>query len=277
MPRNNTLLALISMLFATPAWAASTYSVEAIIFSNPYIVSNQPIVIDEPAANINKPSGESPRIIRAQNKLDNLYARAAEATEIRQATRLDRLESPETAAVNAASPSDTVDTIISFELDRLKEIRASLELSPEYKILQTLSWQQTEADYRHSPLIDTLTPQMKGVIRVYAPNLLYAELNLTYVQNGILPESQIENNIENNSETEGAPVPELDLPNFDTRYYSISGNSDIYFESETEPTLVRYFIDEQRKLKLDEIHYFDHPKFGVILSVKRVEQNKPGA
>ena len=267
MTKNTALFTLISMLMVTPVLAASTYSVEAIIFSTPTINSGELL------ANTDKPNGESPRISRAQNKLDNLYARAAEATKMRKEARLELLESPENISANVNSPSNSVDTIISFELDTLKEIRDSLKSNPQYEILQTLSWQQLEADYRHSPLIDMLTPQMKGVIRVYAPNLLFAELNLTYVQNGILPESILKIDAETES---GVPEePKSNLPTFDTRYYSIDGSNDLYFEAETKPALVRYFIDEQRKLKLDEIHYFDHPQFGVILSVKRLEENKP--
>ena len=42
-----------------------------------------------------------------------------------------------------------------------------------------------------------------------------------------------------------------------------------------EPVIAHYFMDEQRKLKLNEIHYFDHPNFGVILTVKPLEEPGP--
>ena len=32
-----------------------------------------------------------------------------------------------------------------------------------------------------------------------------------------------------------------------------------------------YSIDEKRRLKLNETHYFDHPRFGIILRVSRHE------
>lgn len=40
-----------------------------------------------------------------------------------------------------------------------------------------------------------------------------------------------------------------------------------------DPTLPQSFIDEQRKLKLNEIHYFDQSDFGVILTVRPKEES----
>ncbi len=57
--------------------------------------------------------------------------------------------------------------------------------------------------------------------------------------------------------------------------FSFDPNGELY--ATPEPLEERYFIDEQRKLKLNEIHYFDHPRFGVILSVKPLEDRQPTA
>ncbi len=42
--------------------------------------------------------------------------------------------------------------------------------------------------------------------------------------------------------------------------------------STPDPSLPQYFIDEQRKLKLNEIHYFDQARFGVVLTVRPQEE-----
>ena len=34
--------------------------------------------------------------------------------------------------------------------------------------------------------------------------------------------------------------------------------------------IINIFIDEERRIFNEEIHYFDHPKFGIILSVNDV-------
>lgn len=111
-------------------------------------------------------------------------------------------------------------------INRLAGIRQALARSPEHRILQSTSWSQSEASYASSPLVKITAQQLLGAIKIYAPNLLFAELNLRY-----LPDS-----------TPG-------------------------FSQTSSPS---YFMNEKRRLKLNEIHYFDHPKFGVILSVRPI-------
>jgi len=102
-----------------------------------------------------------------------------------------------------------------------------LSNSPEHQILQAKSWVQSEASYADSLLIDMGDQSLSGTIKIYAPNLLFAELTLRY-----------------------APGEMLSLP---------------------DSSLPRFYIDEKRKIKLKETHYFDNPRFGVILNVRRAE------
>ncbi|MCP4008114.1 MAG: hypothetical protein GY726_01215 [Proteobacteria bacterium] len=260
----------LTVLFATliPLQSfARDYSVEAIIFTNA-------VPVERPAEQWDD---KAPRNIKAQNKLDRLYQQAVEATQAReeaienkaanvtaQAEITTTTETPESA--DLSNDEQVIKTIISSDLLELQAIADTLEESPDHDILQTLSWNQSEADYNTSPLINTLTSHMKGVIRVYAPNLLFAEVNLTYVPDEILPESLLEN------EDEPEDIP---APVFDTPYTSTDYGSDYLLEPVPEPVIVHYFMDEQRKLKLNEIHYFDHSRFGVILSVKPIQEPAP--
>ncbi len=111
-------------------------------------------------------------------------------------------------------------------INRLAGIYQALNNSAEHRVLKTLSWSQSEASYASSPLVKFTAQQLIGAIKVYAPNLLFAELNLRYTASNL-------------------PSP-------------------------NSTSLPSYFIDEKRRLKLNEIHYFDHPKFGVILSVRPI-------
>lgn len=259
---NKTLLAaLLSTLIPLQSFARD-YHVEAIIFTNGTTLDTVAEQWDEKA----------PRNIRAQNKLDVLYQQAIEGAEVREEESLIETPTvevePETASLTDIE--NPINTQISFELDELLEIQDSLEQSPEHEILQTLSWNQSEANYISSPLINTLTPHMMGVIRVYAPNLLFAELNLTYVPDEVLEES-LKAILDESVDT----PEEIVIPDFDTRISSIAYGGEYIAPPVIEPVFPRYFIDEQRKLKLNEIHYFDHPRFGVILSVKPIEDPAP--
>lgn len=252
---------------------ARDYHVEAIIFTSTVPADRKIVAWDDKA----------PRNIRAQNKLDILYRKAVVATEAREEAALLKAEAPAAPPAEPAIPTEASDdtdsdqepikTEIGFELVELLAIQNKLEQSPDHEILETLSWNQSEADYKTSPLINTLTPHMMGVIRVYAPNLLFAEVNLTYVPDEVLQESLDKALEEAALETE---TPRKTPPAPEPEPSAISYDTDFELQILPEPVIARYFMDEQRKLKLNEIHYFDHPNFGVILTVKPLEEPEPG-
>lgn len=108
-------------------------------------------------------------------------------------------------------------------LSHLAGIRQALSSSSEHRVLFSGAWTQAERSYASSPLVRVDAQFLRGAIRVYAPNLLFAEINLQLAPN------------------------------------DISGQL-----LASDP---KFFLNEKRKLKLNEVHYFDHPKFGVILRV----------
>ena len=57
----------------------------------------------------------------------------------------------------------------------------------------------------------------------------------------------------------------LNKPN---SYIDINQDKDDLKIESTE--IINIFIDEERRIFNEEIHYFDHPKFGIILSVNDV-------
>ncbi len=115
----------------------------------------------------------------------------------------------------------------SNNLSYLGGIYSGLVGSSGHRILNVNRWVQRSASYARSSLvrINNSDLSIKGAVRVYAPNLLFAELNLMYSPNG-----------------DSLAVT-------------------------TEGAKEAYFIDERRRMKLKEVHYFDHSKFGVVLIV----------
>lgn len=250
MPRKIALSLCLLTLLPLQA-AARNYNVEAIIFAH----------VVEIAPGSEHWDKKAPRNIRAQNSLDALYRQAEEAEKRREDALLTEQMSATPVATTADTEDTPIQTVTSHELNELLAIQDTLIQSPHYEILQTLTWNQSEANYIDSPLIPTVTPHMMGVIRIYAPNLLFAELNLTYV-----PDSILEKSLEEDSPLEESRVITEPSPYTPGVEYAT--------EPLTEPAFMRFFLQEQRKLKLNEVHYFDHPRFGVILSVKPLEETK---
>ena len=249
---------------------ARNYSVEAIIFN--HVVTDDTAVVEW--------DENAPRNLRAQNSLNRLYLEAREAEQARQeeaelSAQITPVPMETTSAAEESEKIEeqAIETIVINELTELQTIHDRLIQSPDHEILHTLSWQQSEANYRDSPLIPVVTPHMMGVLRVYAPNLLFAELNLLYVPGEILPEYLALEQAEGEDPmlaTEPEPEPEVE-----PLFASINIDGDGDFFTVPEPIEERYFIGEQRKLKLNEIHYFDHPRLGVILNVKPLEDEQP--
>ncbi|NND81954.1 MAG: hypothetical protein HKN50_05950 [Gammaproteobacteria bacterium] len=101
-----------------------------------------------------------------------------------------------------------------LEASMLLQLSSQIESSPDYQLLRYLSWGQEALPLSESTARQLLEADVSGWIKVYANQLLFANIDL-----------------------------------------DVQG----------------YRMVEKRRLKLDELHYFDHPKFGVLLQVSRLE------
>ena len=108
--------------------------------------------------------------------------------------------------------------------------------SPNYEILFHGRWSQTTSDRKTAPYIRIDLPTIRrshaltGVLRLFSTDLLYVDTFLRYRP----AEQQAANET---SESAGR---------------------------NTEPY---YFLKERRRVRFREVHFLDHPKFGVLLTV----------
>jgi len=167
--------------------------------------------------------------------------------------------------------TDNTDGLIPYMIldkgrNRLNGVQRIFKLSSQYRPLIHVSWQQPATQRRQSryvhlqrldgnqsvPVIESsnlddepefideliqLNRILDGSIRIRSGFYLHADIDLSYFKD--LP---AENKILRTSEE------------------SFVGTSD--------KTIIK--LKETRKIKLNEIHYFDHPMFGVILQVSRL-------
>ena len=113
----------------------------------------------------------------------------------------------------------------------------------DYEILFHGRWSQTTSDRKAAPYIRIDLPAIRqshtltGVLRLFSTDLLYVDAFLRYRPAKQQAASQI-------SESTG-------------------GNSQPY-----------YFLKERRRVKFREVHFLDHPKFGILLTVWPVKLPK---
>ncbi len=145
----------------------------------------------------------------------------------------------------------------SITLDNLEQARRQL-IQAGHRVLRTASWTQPSAVYQHAPLIPlglADTPLTYGFIRVYKTSLIYADIDLQFS-----PESPA-----------SAPLPD-DKPGSPSPV-TVEPQADSFSPLPPDNLPEHYFLSEKRRLKFREIHYFDHPKFGMILGIWPVNGN----
>jgi len=108
--------------------------------------------------------------------------------------------------------------------------------SRDYEILFHGRWSQTTSDRQGAPYIRIdlpavgRSPTLIGVLRLFATDLLYVDAFLRYRPTEQQANKQI--------------------------VKSTEGNTQPY-----------YFLKERRRVKFREVHFLDHPKFGILLTV----------
>ena len=198
------------------------------------------------------------------------YANAlALSDEDQTATVVDGREGSVSAKAEPANP-DTDGPVpfvrLGRENFRLQGVYSILKRSPDYRPLQHISWQQPALKGRaaravHLSLYRQLTspaplersqiqkaegPQamgeaiFDGFIRIRSSRLLHMEVDINY-------------------------FPEMPEKN----------KNDTQVLDDTGPTAARAVayvrLKESRQIRLGDIHYFDHPLFGVIVQVSRLQ------
>ena len=122
---------------------------------------------------------------------------------------------------------------------RMEKTRAALR-EAGHRIIDTASWRQKASLLQHAPLISLKAGAgaravLDGFVRIYTTSLIYADIDMRLAfTKPVAPEMRT-------TPRPGAP---------------------------------QYFISEKRRLKFDELHYFDHPVFGVLLGVWPVPVNE---
>lgn len=153
----------------------------------------------------------------------------------------------------------TSKTQFTSRLGKLRSVEASLRQSG-INILRTANWNQRARVYHLAQNMDlgaanTILPE--AFIKIYKTALIFAEVNL---------------HLSPQSESRKASVITPENAQVEARVVDLSSSATATVskpESTSANGLLEphYFLSERRRLKFKEIHYFDHPKFGLILGV----------
>ena len=163
----------------------------------------------------------------------------------------------------------------------LKKINNKLGTSSNYELLDSFKWIQN-IDYKDDAQFLFYEDKQKEYglyLKFYRSRFLHADLKsyLGVIGNDSIDITEdkiakfqkkiLEANKKNNEDLKNDLKIELNKPN---KYVNINSNK-------IEPSLnisksneINIFIDEQRRIFNEEIHYFDHPMFGLIISINEI-------
>ena len=171
------------------------------------------------------------------------------------------------------------------ELEILNKINSKLESSNQYKILNSYSWIQNIPNSKDSVYLfeENINKNYGYFIRFYRNRFMHIDLkayigrknNTSNVNNTslyidnykskLIEQTKTSTNLINN---EIKVDIKLNDKNEYINYELRSINTDNTYEFIN--TKLNIFIDEQKRLFNNEIHYFDHPNFGIIISINEI-------
>ena len=179
-----------------------------------------------------------------------------------------------------AQPYTRIDESIWFEkkmgLEQLDNIFRRLDRRKDYKILHKQAWIQPALSEENSPYIHEVFNNNGILIKLYKSRYLHLDV-LAYLGGNLETDNnpKIINKIKLDALKKLIP-DEVQSYNIriDSKIFKLDDYVDKYsnaektlFDSPIRSNKVKYLLKEERRIFKNEVHYFDHPKIGVIISV----------
>jgi len=162
------------------------------------------------------------------------------------------------------------------KLDQLNNIYRRLDRRKEYKILHKESWIQPALSKENAPYIHEIFNNNGLLIKLYKSRYLHLDV-IAYLEGNLSSstDKKIINKIKLDALKDSIPdeIKDYDIK-INTKIFKKSEIVKLKINSEeafTKPLIrldeVKYLLKEERRIFKNEVHYFDHPKIGIIISV----------
>lgn len=128
---------------------------------------------------------------------------------------------------------------------KLGGVNKVLKLSSEYRPVYHVAWQQPELRKSRAKKVHIKNPEARinGTVNLRGGHLLHLDLDISYF---------------------------IDLYTESVTSFTEEGSEEVVME-DIIMTGTYAQMKETRRIKLNELHYFDHPLFGVLMRVTRLE------
>jgi len=253
------------------------YKVEIIVFKFKNIETNENFVNELNLPNRNVINLVEPKLFLNKDALSNFPKNNSFFSNLLK--NINPVKNQQT------SSNDEIKTIInpknwyreSSEIDKLSKLYKNIKLNNQLIYLDSKSWIQSIDDENKSKyvFIENHDKEFGFFLKLYKKRFLHLDLK-AYL--GITGEQKIEStqayikNTESLINSSGEADQELEIDIYlPKQFESIEISNKAYEKTQNkEATILNKFIDIEKRIFNEEIHLFDHPYFGVIVSVSKI-------
>lgn len=253
------------------------YKVEIIVFKFKNIETNENFINELNLPNRNVINLVEPKLFLNKDALSNFPKNNSFFSNLLK--NINPVKNQQT------SSNDEIKTIInpknwyreSSEIDKLSKLYKNIKLNNQLIYLDSKSWIQSIDDENKSKYVflENHDKEFGFFLKLYKKRFLHLDLK-AYL--GITGEQKIEStqayikNTESLINNSGEADQELEIDIYlPKKFESIEISNKAYEKTQNkEATILNKFIDIEKRIFNEEIHLFDHPYFGVIVSVSKI-------
>ncbi len=253
------------------------YKVEIIVFKFKNIETNENFVNELNLPNRNVINLVEPKLFLNKDALSNFPKNNSFFSNLLR--NINPLKNQQT------SSNDEIETIInpknwyreSSEIDKLSKLYKNIKLNNQLIYLDSKSWIQSIDDENKSKYVflENHDKEFGFFLKLYKKRFLHLDLKAYLGINGEQKIESTQNYIKNyesiiNSSGEADQELKIDIY-LPKKFESIEISNKAYEKTQNkEATILNKFIDIDKRIFNEEIHLFDHPYFGVIVSVSKI-------
>jgi hypothetical protein len=277
-----SLFCIFSMPVFTQTNNVKEYIIEVIVFEQLEISGDEKL--DPEPLNLNNLKTitllKKPEILIDTKKIIQSFNYEDSSNVLNQLNIKQMIEDEDDPSINIKKSNNKINTYKWYEkqdsLSQLDNIYRRLNRRKEYRVLHKLSWFQPAINYIDSPFVHEVYGKNGFLIKLYQSRYLHLdvigyldgkfstdknkeiikEIKLDALQESI-PETVLNQEIEISSEL----LKSKEI--FITAKESKQEKSELFIKNAE----VKYLLKEERRIFKNESHYFDHPRFGLIISV----------
>ena len=272
------LFKVIFAVFFIASARSDEYLIEYVVFKNLQFTTDEVFTLKElsisPSSVISLKKDTNEIVIR---NLDESFNSKNESLDSIGEIIYEEKEGETLSQEPSANPNPQLWFNENKSLTKLETFKRRIERRSDYELIDSGSWVQGVFDSNSSKFVNVISNELNLYIKIYKERYLHLDVL------GMLDSQTIElsENVNGIKEIKRKGYTAL-LNETDVKDVNISIDIDTLFEGDIK-TIEQYpldeiiskssatlIIDEDRRVFNEQVHYFDHPQFGIMIYLKKI-------